>query len=92
VLVGLLVSTEHLTAGTIRVLPGQRSHQESHAGDELVFATTGELHVSAGEVEATLAPGDAFSIPAGVPHSYGGAGEAIFGVAPAYTDQGDQTL
>jgi len=91
VLVGLLASTEHLTVGTIRVLPGQTSREETHAGDELVYATSGQLHVSAGGVEGTLAPGDAFSIPAGVPHSYGGAGEAIFGVAPSYTDQGDQT-
>jgi quercetin dioxygenase-like cupin family protein len=91
VLLGLLVSTEHLTVGTIRVLPGQGSHQESHAGDELVYVTSGELDVRTGEVEATLAPGDAFSIPAGVPHTYGGAGEAIFGVAPSYTDHSATT-
>jgi quercetin dioxygenase-like cupin family protein len=84
VLVGLLVSTEHLTVGTITSLAGRRSAEESHGGDELVYATSGELTVSAGGVEATLAPGDAFSIPAGVAHSYGGAGEAIFGVAPLY--------
>jgi quercetin dioxygenase-like cupin family protein len=84
VLVGLLVSTEHLTVGTITSLAGRRSAEESHGGDELVYATSGELTVSAGGVEATLAPGDAFSIPAGLAHSYGGAGEAIFGVAPHY--------
>jgi quercetin dioxygenase-like cupin family protein len=93
VLVGLLVSTEHLTVGTIRVLPGQSSLEESHAGDELLYVTRGELRVSAGGVEATLAPGDGFSIPAGTSHRYsadGGQGaDAIFGVAPAYGSNGD---
>ena len=73
--------------GTIQVLPGQSSLEESHAGDELLYVTRGEVQVSAGGVEATLAPGDAFSIPAGRPHRYGGGGaggEAIFGVAPEY--------
>ncbi len=87
VLAGLLVSTEHLTAGTLRVLPSQSSAEESHAGDELVFATRGELLVSAGGVEAALRPGDAFSIPAATPHRYaaaGGMAEAVFGVAPSY--------
>jgi quercetin dioxygenase-like cupin family protein len=86
VLVGLLVSTEHLTVGTIRSLPGRTSAAESHGGDELVYVTAGELHVTAGDVEATLGVGDALSIPAGVAHAYGGAGEAIFGVAPDYAD------
>src|SRR5262249_16732254 len=52
ILLGLLVSTEHLTVGTIRVLSGQRSAEETHGGDELVYVTSGELHVSAGELEA----------------------------------------
>ena len=87
-LVGLLMSTEHLTVGTIRVLPGRTSIEESHAGDEFVYATNGELQVSADGIAAVLAPGDGFSIPAGTPHAYTAAGdefaEAIFGVAPAY--------
>jgi quercetin dioxygenase-like cupin family protein len=88
VLVGLLVSTEHLTAGTLRVLPGQRSLEEAHAGDELLYVTRGELRIGAGDVEATLGPGDAFSIPSGVGHWYAGgstgAAEAVFGVAPSF--------
>ena len=47
------------------------------------------FRVSAGGVDATLAPGDGFVIPAGTPHSYAadgqGVAEAIFGVAPTYT-------
>jgi quercetin dioxygenase-like cupin family protein len=88
VLVGLLVSTEHLTAGTMRVLPGGGSVEESHAGDELCYVTSGSLRIAAGGVDATLAPGDGFYVPAGVPHRYFAAGaeiaEAIFGVAPDY--------
>ena len=88
VLVGLLVSTEHLTVGTVTVNAGQESREESHAGEELLYVTRGALRVSAGGVEATLAPGDGFLIPAGTPHIYAADGEhvaeAIFGVAPTY--------
>ncbi len=88
VLVGLLVSTEHLTVGTVTVNAGQESREESHAGEELLYVTRGVLRVSAGGVEATLAPGDGFLVPAGTPHRYAAEGdrvaEAIFGVAPSY--------
>jgi quercetin dioxygenase-like cupin family protein len=88
VLVGLLVSTEHLTVGTITVPAGQGSREESHGGEELLYATGGALRVGAGDVDAVLAPGDGFFVPAGLPHRYAAAGdevaEAIFGVAPAY--------
>ena len=89
VLVGLLVSSEHLTVGTVTVNAGQESREESHDGEELLYVTQGALRVSAGGVEATLAPGDGFLIPAGTPHSYAADGEqvaeAIFGVAPTYS-------
>jgi len=89
VLVGLLVSTEHLTAGTVTVPAGQASLAESHDGEELVYVTRGELTVEAGDVVATLAPGDAFFVPAATPHRYSaaaaGVAEAVFGVAPAFT-------
>ncbi len=85
VLVGLLISTEHLTAGTLTVAAGQTSFEESHDGEELVFVTRGALRVEAGGVEATLSPGDAFVVPAGTPHRYAAdvaVAEAVFGVAP----------
>ena len=69
VLVGLLVSSEHLTVGTVTVNAGQESREESHDGEELLYVTRGAFRVSAGGVEATLAPGDGFLIPAGTPHS-----------------------
>lgn len=88
VLVGLLVSTEHLTVGTMRLMAGAGSVEESHAGDELCYLTSGSLRIAAGGVDATLRPGDGFYVPAGVPHGYSAVGaeiaEAIFGVAPEY--------
>lgn len=87
-LVGVLASTENLTVATLRALPGQASVEESHDGDEFLFVTSGMLRVVAGEVEATLRPGDGFYVPAGRAHRYEGRGdvpaEAIFGVAPDY--------
>ena len=70
VLVGLLVSTEHLTAGTVTVPAGQTSLEEAHDGEELVYVTRGELRVEAAGVEATLAPGDAFFVPSATSHRY----------------------
>jgi quercetin dioxygenase-like cupin family protein len=88
ILVGLLVSTEHLTVATLRLLPGQSSAGESHEGDELLYVTAGTLRVVAAGVEATLGPGDGFFVPARVPHRYEASGgeiaEAIVGVAPDY--------
>ena len=88
ILVGLLVRTEHLTAGTLRLVPGQTSVEESHDGDELVYALSGALRVLAGDADEVLAPGDGFYIPSGVPHRVAAPGpeiaEAIFGVAPRY--------
>jgi quercetin dioxygenase-like cupin family protein len=88
VLVGLLVSTEHLTAGTVTLPAGQTSLEESHDGEELVYVTRGELRVEAADVEATLSPGDAFFVPSTTPHRYGatdaGVAEAVFGVAPSF--------
>ena len=88
VLVGLLVSTEHLTAGTLTVPAGCRSEDEGHDGEELVYALRGELRVEADGVEATLQPGDAFFVPSRVRHrdvaTDAGIAEAVFGVAPSY--------
>ncbi|MBA3449769.1 MAG: cupin domain-containing protein, partial [Chloroflexia bacterium] len=44
-LVGLLVSTEHLTVGRIELLPGQKSEVECHAGDEGVYVLSGTVHI-----------------------------------------------
>ena len=92
VLVGLLVSTEHLTVGTVTVPAGQASSGERHDGEELVYCLRGSLRVQAGGVDATLAPGDGFLVPSATPHTYAAGGdlvaEAIFGVAPSYDAPG----
>jgi quercetin dioxygenase-like cupin family protein len=87
VLVGLLVSTEHLTVGTVTVPAGHASLEEAHDGEELLYVTRGTLRVESGGVEADLSAGDGFFVPAGTPHRYaalGGVAEAIFGVAPRF--------
>jgi quercetin dioxygenase-like cupin family protein len=88
VLVGVLVSTEHLTVATLTVPAGRASAGESHAGEEFLYVTAGRLRVQADDVDATLGPGDGFYVPAGVRHVYeardGESAEAILGVAPEY--------
>jgi quercetin dioxygenase-like cupin family protein len=88
VLIGLLASTEHLTVGTLRVLPGQTSIEERHEGDELVYTLSGSMRVLAEGGDTVLEAGDAFYVPAGVAHRYAATesthGDAIFGVAPRY--------
>ena len=42
VLVGLIVSTEQLTVGTVTVPAGHSSLPETHAGEELVYVTRGD--------------------------------------------------
>jgi quercetin dioxygenase-like cupin family protein len=88
ILVGVLVSTEHLTVATLRVTAGRASAGESHAGDEFLYVTAGRLRVQADDVDATLGPGDGFYVPDGVRHVYeardGKTAEAILGVAPRY--------
>lgn len=92
VLVGLYVSTEHLTAGVVEVDPGQSSTGHAHGGDEILFVTDGEMVVRAGHPDALqvfeLGPEDACYLPVGTPHEYANRGavtaRALFGVAPSY--------
>jgi quercetin dioxygenase-like cupin family protein len=95
VLVGLYVSTEHLSAGVIEVDPGQASAAHSHGGDEIVYVTQGQLTVRAWDHEVTsvleAGPEDACYLPWGSPHEYCNFGSetvrAIFAVAPDYAPQ-----
>jgi mannose-6-phosphate isomerase-like protein (cupin superfamily) len=92
VLVGLLASTEHLTVGKIRLLPGQHTEVECHGGDESLYVLDGTLNVrvrdGAGPSWFELAPQDGCYLPEGTPHQYynmtGQQAELIFGVAPHY--------
>ncbi|MDE0233710.1 MAG: cupin domain-containing protein [bacterium] len=91
-LVGLVCSTEHLTAGRARLLPGQSSLARRHGGDLALVVLQGEVAVflpDAAEPPSwfELGVGDGFYVPRGdryqlFGHSSGS--EILFGVAPAY--------
>jgi quercetin dioxygenase-like cupin family protein len=92
VLVGLLASTEHLTAGVIEVDPGQAAAVHAHAGDLVLYVTQGAMTVRAWQGDAAYVfepePDSVCYIPAGCRHEYRNYGgvttRAIFGVAPSY--------
>lgn len=91
-LVGLLVATEHLTAGVLELGPGEVAAAHEHGGDEVLMALDASLWVRAWDGEAVhvfeLGPEDVCYLPAGCRHEYRNAGagtaQAIFGVAPSY--------
>ena len=91
-LVGVLVSTEHLTVGRIDLLPGQRSEVECHGGDESLYVLSGTVNVrplgETGPGWLELSERDGCYLPAGTPHQYynigGETASLLFGVAPSY--------
>lgn len=94
VLVGLLASTEHLTAGVIELDPGQRAAAHTHAGDQVLYTTHGTVTVRVWHDGDTRVfesgPHGVCYIPAGCQHEYrnygGSMARAVFGVAPAYQE------
>jgi quercetin dioxygenase-like cupin family protein len=90
--VALFMSTPHLTAGKVRLLPGQLSDIHNHGGDEALYLPAGQLKVRLADHQGPqwshLEPGDGFYIPQGAPHQYynstATAVEFFFGVAPHY--------
>jgi quercetin dioxygenase-like cupin family protein len=92
VLVGILVSTEHLTSGKIVLLPGQQSDFRKHKGDQGLYLMNGSVGVRVPSPGAEpwfeLEPGDGFYLPEGT--SYGLLNNSnepavvLFGTAPAY--------
>jgi quercetin dioxygenase-like cupin family protein len=92
VLVGLYVSTEHLTAGVVEVEPGQPSTVHEHGGDEIVYVLQGRLTVRVRDHEMTkvleAGPEEACYLPLGSRHEYCNFGSetvrAMFAVAPGY--------
>jgi quercetin dioxygenase-like cupin family protein len=90
-LVGLLASTEHLTAAVVDLGPGAVAPAHAHDGDEVLYVLEGTIHVRAWHGEKTfvfeLRPRDACFVPTGARHEYrafSGAARALVGVAPAY--------
>lgn len=92
VLMGIWVSTEHLTAGKIHLHPGQSTVIEQHGGDECIFVLEGTVNILCPEAEGQswfeLNPRDGFFTPAGAPHAYHNIGATpatlLFGVAPTF--------
>jgi len=92
VMIGILASTEQLTAGFIDLLPGQRSAVQRHDGEESLYVLEGMVNVYLPEQEGPswfeLKPGDGFYLPRGAAHQYhnihGDPARLIFGVAPNY--------
>nr|MDE0502058.1 cupin domain-containing protein [bacterium] len=91
-LVGLVCSTEHLTAGRARLLPGQSSLVRRHGGDLTFVVLSGEIAVFLPEAPEPpswfeLGVGDGFYVPRGDRYQLFGhssASEVLFGVAPTY--------
>ena len=88
----LLVSTEHLTAGRVDLLPGQTTEPQVHAGDEGLHVASGVLNVEIRDGGRPnwleLHPGDGAYLPAGVSHAYHNIGgdpvRFHFGIAPGH--------
>jgi len=96
VLVGIHLSTDKLTAGSIELMPGRRSDPRTHAGDLAGYVQAGRLNL------CILDPGgnprarqwfqsdeqDGFFVPAGTPYQLFNMTERpvrlLFGVAPEY--------
>ena len=91
-LVGLLLSTEHLHVATLRLRPSETSDVRRRGGDTVVYVTQGSLHVRSSFGDTTfwfeINEGDAFFAPAGAEQqffNYGGDDvHAALGVAPAW--------
>jgi quercetin dioxygenase-like cupin family protein len=91
-LVGLVCATDHLTAGTITLQPGQRSDFHAHGGDESLLVSKGtvflEAHDPDGRTWLELGRHDGAYVPSGVSHRYwnrsSSPAEIVFAVAPEY--------
>jgi mannose-6-phosphate isomerase-like protein (cupin superfamily) len=72
ILVGILASTEHLTAGKMTFLAGQRSCDYVHNGEKVLFVENGNLHVEFTGTKkwVELDAFDGLRIPSGVKHSF----------------------
>jgi len=95
-LVGILLSTEQLTCGSIELLPGRRSDVRSHGGDCAGYVVEGRLNLllpegvdgSAGNLWFQIDRDDGFFVPGGVQYQLFNMTDQparlLFGVAPAY--------
>lgn len=92
-LVGLLVSTEHLHVAALRLRQSETSDVRRRGGDAVVYVTGGTLHVRSTYEGSThwfeLREGDAVYLPIGAEQqffNYGGEPvDAVIGVAPDWS-------
>jgi quercetin dioxygenase-like cupin family protein len=97
VLVGILLSTEQLTCGSIELLPGQRTEVRSHGGGDCAgYVVDGRLNLllpegvdgNGGKLWFQVDRDDGFFVPAGVPYRLFNMTDRpvrlLFGVAPVY--------
>ena len=96
VLVGIPLSTDKLTSGSIELLPGQRSDPRTHAGDLAGYVQVGRLNLCildpSGNPRARQwfqsDEQDGFFVPAGTPYQLFNMTDRpvrlLFGVAPDY--------
>jgi quercetin dioxygenase-like cupin family protein len=99
-LVGILLSTEQLTCGSVELLPGRRSEVRAHAGDCAGYVLDGRLNLlfpeggdgSPGKLWFQVEREDGFFVPTGVPYQLFNMTDAavrlLFGVAPTYLAAG----
>lgn len=91
----LYVSTEHLTAGKVRLRPGGQTGVQHHGGDKTLHVLEGTLNVYLPDADGPngqrwfeLAPEDGFYLPEGTRHQLRNVGgddaEVLFAVAPDY--------
>jgi len=91
-LVGLICSTEHLTACKVSLQPGQHTDIHAHGGDESLYVLDGTLHMRVHDGQRPnwfeVRAGDGFYVPQDVDHQCYNVSEApvtfICGVAPEY--------
>ena len=96
-IVGLLVSTEHMTVGTLSLLAGRRSGERSHPGETAMYVTKGQVHVFTPEDGPPswfeLGVGDGFFVPTERRYELfnmsGQPSEVAFVVAPDYARTAD---
>jgi quercetin dioxygenase-like cupin family protein len=96
-IIGLIVSTEHLTAASLSLPVSATSTVHAHAGDEIIYVTDGALTVRVWHDDAThvfeLGPRDAAYVPAEARHEYrnygGTEARGLLAVAPSFAAPAD---
>jgi mannose-6-phosphate isomerase-like protein (cupin superfamily) len=91
IVVGLIVSTEHLTVAELQVPAGATGEKTAHGGDAMLVGTSGELmvrtHWKSMSATFEMGRGDAVFIPEGGHYevlSFAMPATAMLGVAPRY--------